>query len=265
MRGSIHGESKDHTAAIRDFEVVIRLCPKNPDGYLGRAMAKLELGDHAQADADYSEAIRLDPKAPFQVWFNRGVARSLRGDHGKAVADFSEALRLNPVNIEALLARAYSRQSLDEREYEAGIADQTEAIRLEPENGEARYARGVAYRDKRQFEKAIDDFDAAVQLNGRHEDALVNAAWLRATCPDAKCRDGVKAVKLATRACELTKWEQPKCLAILAAACAEAGNFTSAVQWQEKALADAEYSRDRGDVARQRLKLYKDGKPYHED
>ena len=37
-------------------------------------------------------------------------------------------------------------------------------------------------------------------------------------------------------ACELTHWNSPECLDALSAACAEAGDFTSAVKWESKAV-----------------------------
>ena len=74
-----------------------------------------------------------------------------------------------------------------------------------------------------------------------------------ATCPDAKHRDGRKAVELATRACELNEADY-----------AEAGDFDKAVEWQEKAnklYSDAD-DRKKGE---DRLKLYQQRKPYREE
>jgi Flp pilus assembly protein TadD len=56
-----------------------------------------------------------------------------------------------------------------------------------------------------------------------------------ATDPDAQFRNGAEAVELATRACELTKYQSPLPLATLAAAYAEIGRFQEAVSFAERA------------------------------
>jgi hypothetical protein len=54
---------------------------------------------------------------------------------------------------------------------------------------------------------------------------LDELAWLLATYPDSKSRDGSDAVRLAERACVLTERRIPALLDTLAAAYAEAGDF----------------------------------------
>jgi hypothetical protein len=89
------------------------------------------------------------------------------------------------------------------------------------------------------------------------------SAWLRATCPEARYRDGKLAVESARRACELTHWHDAGELEVLAAACAEAGDLGSAVKWQEKALA---LTIEPAGVqsCRERLALYLAGKPFRQ-
>ena len=66
--------------------------------------------------------------------------------------------------------------------------------------------------------------------------ALRERAWILATCPDAKIRNGEQAVMSAAKACELTEWKDVHCLTTLAAACSESGDFDGAVKWQQKAI-----------------------------
>jgi hypothetical protein len=89
------------------------------------------------------------------------------------------------------------------------------------------------------------------------------AAWLRATCPDERYRDGKKAVTSATTACELSTWKESYTIDTLAAACAESGDFSSAIKWQEKAIALATKDSDKPDMLI-RFGLYTEDKPYRE-
>jgi WD40 repeat protein/tetratricopeptide (TPR) repeat protein len=107
-------------------------------------------------------------------------------------------------------------------------------------------------------------------LGEEHPDtaaSLNSLAWLWATCPEEKYRNGTKAIEYATKACELATWENASYVDTLAAAYAEAGDFTSAVKWQKKAIEliteknPAEWRLE----FQERLKLYESGKPYRED
>jgi tetratricopeptide (TPR) repeat protein len=73
---------------------------------------------------------------------------------------------------------------------------------------------------------------------------LDELAWLLATYPDSKSRDGAEAVQLAERACALTDRRIPALLDTLAAAYAEAGDFSRAISTIEEALNRARTSGD---------------------
>jgi hypothetical protein len=55
------------------------------------------------------------------------------------------------------------------------------------------------------------------------------------------------------------------CLADLAAAYAEVGNFEEAVRLQRRALEFASYEKQYGEAGRFQLKLYEDRKPFREN
>ena len=98
------------------------------------------------------------------------------------------------------------------------------------------------------------DARSAVARNAR--------AWFAATCAEAKYRDGTKAVQDATRACELTSWNDIEFLSTLAAAYAERGDFSSTITWQEKAIAIA--SQQQKPKLSGRLELFRAHKPYRQ-
>ena len=136
-------------------------------------------------------------------------------------------------------------------------------IRLDSGFALAYNNRGNAWRVRKNYDMAIADYKEAIRLDRTFAPAYHALAWLWATCPEESFRHGKRAVELATRACGLAEWKDANMLATLAAAYAEVGEFDKAVEWEEKAIqlyANAD-DRKKGE---ERLKLYKDKKPYRE-
>ena len=113
-----------------------------------------------------------------------------------------------------------------------------------------------------KFEQAIQQYREAVRLNPNDASALNNLAWALAANPRPELRDGREAVRLANKAVVLSDHQQPIFMGTLAAAYAEDGQFSKAVEMAEKAR-DLALMKDQKDVAaknEQLLKLYSAGK-----
>ena len=65
--------------------------------------------------------------------------------------------------------------------------------------------------------------------------SLANAAWVMATCPEARYRNGSRALEIS-HALWLEDQRNPALLDQLAAAYAENGNFIEAITMQQKAI-----------------------------
>ena len=200
-------------------------------------------------------------------WKNRGSGCYKKGrsrakkDYDKAIDDYTEAIRLDPG-----IAPAYNNRGAAwgaKKDFDKVIADCNEAIRLDPGFAFAYDNRGNAWRVRKNYDKAIADYNEAIRLDPKYAYAYGKLAWLRATRPEESLRDGKKAIEFATRGCELTEWKDANMLATLAAAYAEVGDFDKAVEWQEKANKHYANADDRK-KGEDRLKLYKDRKPYRE-
>ncbi|QYK04633.1 tetratricopeptide repeat protein [Shewanella zhangzhouensis] len=114
---------------------------------------------------------------------------------------------------------------------------------------------------ERNCGRAVEQF----QLVG-DEVSLGNVAWILATCPEARYRDGNKAVSLALKLLE-NDANDPTNLDNLAAAYAEQGDFNRAVAVQEKAISALELKKQadiKAEEFHQRLQHYQQGKPYRE-
>jgi hypothetical protein len=96
--------------------------------------------------------------------------------------------------------------------------------------------------------------------------SLGHAAWLLATAQDPRCRDPRQAVELAKEAAGLDAPNNVRALDTLAAACASAGDFESALRWQSLALRyAAESNPSEQEELLERYKLYEKHQPYVRD
>ncbi len=125
----------------------------------------------------------------------------------------------------------------------------------------------LAVRHQRQeaFQDALKEFDRAIEIRPQQPEPYRHKAWLLATSLDNSIRDGRKAVECAREALEKSARKQPEYWDTLAAALAEAGKFEEAVEAAEKALEQAQAMRadDLIPGIRERLELFKLGRPYH--
>jgi tetratricopeptide (TPR) repeat protein len=268
-RGIVWHERGESDSAMADFNEAIRLEPRNEAAYFNRGLVWSARGDHDRAIADYTRAIQLDPKYS-DAYHSRGNDWYFKEELDKAIADYSEAIRLDPAFSLAYYNRGFA-WSL-KQDYDRAIADYDATIRLEPsfspayeERINAWIARVDGWIARKEYDRALAGYSELIRLDPRGPGAYNGRAWLRATCPDAKYRDGKKAVADALRACQLGGYTRAGDIDTLAAAYAESGDFDSAARWQEQALrllpdedtAKAAYGA--------RLELYRSRKPYREE
>jgi tetratricopeptide (TPR) repeat protein len=147
-------------------------------------------------------------------------------------------------------------------------------LRLDPKYTDAYCTRGDVWRVTGEFDKAIKDYNQAIQLEPKNVPAHCKLAWLLASCPDAAYREPKRAVDCAQTAGKLAGQAPlpPDMPAYsiheaLAAAYAEAGDFDAAVKSQTRAVEFASKTTTADELAKlhSRLELYEAGKPYREE
>ncbi len=153
-------------------------------------------------------------------------------DFDRAIADFDRAIWLDPKDVVSYNSRG--RTWGMKGEYDKAIADFDEAIRINPLDDESFFCRGLVWLDKKEHDKAIADFHEAIRINPDGPGAYDARAWIWATCPDEKYRDGKRAVESATKACELSQWNEPYYMETLAAACPKSAISTRRSNGKQK-------------------------------
>jgi len=140
------------------------------------------------------------------------------------------------------------------------IAHFTEALRLQPNDPGKHFNVANILANQRRTREAVFHYREAIRLNPHWPEPKRTLAWILATDGDSTLRSGTEAGQFAESACEDTGYKDAGCLDALAAAYAETGRFNEAVATAQRAaeLAPAEV----GAEIRQRLALYRSGKPY---
>lgn len=277
QRGWLHKHLGDLPAAIADFSAALERKPDYLRALLARSQALERMTDNTAALADLDSALKLAGDRAV-VLSARGLFHHRVGNPELAEADFSAALsdldlrladtKLRPSARASLVARKadllsdrgwslFKREQLD-----LALADLDAAVSLAPESWFFAGRRRSVWRKQGKYELVLGELNAACSKPEVHPATLNELAHLLASCPEDGCRDGKRAIELATRACGITGDRKPEYLDTLAMAHAEAGDFSRAVEVAGRALAMAAGA-EQAEFA-DRLERYRQSIPWRE-
>lgn len=240
LRANLYYQKKNFDAALADIDAAIQANPQLLVGHLLKAEILVAEDRIGEAIANLEKLVPLAPQQP-RLLEPLATFYLVGGQPRKSIEMFGKIIELEPENFRALRFRGDANLNIGEH---------------------------VA---------AVADFDAAYKLNQEDEGLLNNFAWVLATSPDDKVRDGKRAIELATKAAELSSYSVPHILSTLAAAYAETGDFENAKKWSQQAIdagqADVEAAQDSEartkaqaslDALKKELASYEAGKPIRE-
>jgi tetratricopeptide (TPR) repeat protein len=248
--------------------------PSNADARGFYALSLSELGHDEEAIKEAELAIQFHPKDS-AAHLDLAISTK-RSDLERAIAEATHAIQLGPENSPAyqFLMNCF----FESHRYNEAADLGREWLTVTPYDAAAHSALGSALAENGDLVSAAQHLGYVMMLrpeveqahaqlrqillllakdpNGlqRLRDIATNApdsprmldelAWLLATYPDSKSRDGTEAVRLAEHACDLTERKIPALLDTLAAAYAESGDFPRAISAAEEALNRARSSGD---------------------
>src|SRR5438876_7731803 len=238
------------------------------------ALSLSELGEDQEAIKEAERAVELNPTNS-SVHLDLAVSAK-RSDPERAIAEARRAIELGPENSSAqqFLMNCF----VESHRYGEASDLGREWLAVTPYDAAAHSALSVALAETGDLTSAAQHFGYVMMLRPEAEQAhaqlrqillslardpdglqrlrdiaanapdsprmLDELAWLLATYPDSKSRDGTEAVRLAEHACALTERRIPALLDTLAAAYAEAGDFPRAISVAQEALNVARSSGD---------------------
>jgi tetratricopeptide (TPR) repeat protein len=259
VRGQIERAAAEALKAVKTD-------PSNAAARGFHALSLNELGKDEEAIKEAERAVELNP-ASSTAHLDLAISAK-RSDLERAIAEARHAIDLGPENS---LAYPFLMNCLFEsRRYDEAIQFGREWLSVTPYDAAAHSGLGSALAKNGDLVSAAAHLGYVMMLGpeaeqahaqlrqillslARESDALKRlreiaagapdsprmldeVAWLLATYPDPKARDGTEAVRLAERACALTERRIPALLDTLAAAYAEAGEFSHAISVAEEAL-----------------------------
>ncbi|MBU0617154.1 MAG: tetratricopeptide repeat protein [Planctomycetes bacterium] len=249
--------------AIPHYQQALQLKPDYADAHNNLGLALAMRGSLDEAIGYYRTALEIAPRYA-RAHVNLGNALANQHRYGEAIDHYQVALESEPNHAEAHanLANALSvRGRTDE-----AILHFREALRLRPEHAETHYKLGLVLTQTGRTDEALPHYRQAARFRPGWPLPLKKLGWILATRLDANVYQRQEAIRVAQRAVQLTKRQDPEALDALAAAYAAAGQFDRAVATAAEALAlpAATASHGLADAIQERLKLYRQEKPYRE-
>ena len=231
--GSILARRQDFSAAVNEFNTAFQQRPEDANIRLNLGQAMAMQGRLDLAAEHYQAALKLRPGDPL-IHLKYGQILSQQG-------------KVRPAILQL----------------QAGIIFQN---RGQPA-ADTRIHLAALYYQTGHYRRATAQLRLAIQTDTNSVDAANNLAWILATCPNHQLRDGAEAVTWAERACRLSGFTSATPISTLAAAYAEAGRFTEAVETANRALQlqNAHGEFQQAAVNQQLLAYYQAGHPFHEN
>jgi tetratricopeptide (TPR) repeat protein len=297
-QGGIQDRTGQPEKARESYEQALRLRPDDyPDAHNSLGLVLTRLGRHEEAGEHFEKAVAMQP-LHYLAHNNLGNHHLHSGRFEEALESYQRATEISPGYADAynniglaLLGRNKAADAVPMLE---------RAISLRPGFADALNNLGHAFLQLNQTARAAEFFEKAVQARADHDQAwhnlaltrylaadisgaitayekalnvnpsllgsLNNLAWILATYPDERWRDGKKALTLAAEADRLTASQDATVLHTLAAAQAECGDFSGAVSSARHALETSKSQQNAVliQAIREQLQFYESRRPFRD-
>ncbi len=252
----------NRSAAEKALRSALQLAPDS-DAVQGNLGALLMSGGNSEEGIPLLEAARDASPGNADVRFNLAMAWKTIGDNARASEEFSAVLQLDPARTRARFEWGMVLAELGQLDQAAEQFSQI--VASEPTREAAWVNLARAYLGNQRYKNAITTLRSAREKLPKNGKIAADLAWLLATCPEARWRNGAEAEQIAVLLCEGVGSTHPSSFDIWAASLAELGDFEGAVEKAQQALGlfddNPGNPRQRSDIE-QRLQGYLARMPY---
>ncbi|CAG8668559.1 22121_t:CDS:2, partial [Dentiscutata erythropus] len=192
LRGRIHNDTYQYFSAISDFDNLQEFNPKDTEVLYYRALVYVKIGKYEGASGyesalDYWYAAYIVEGQNMgyhhlQIWiyfrlFNYRDAISILSDIIEYY--YEEVINGNRFYIDFIVLRGFLYSILEDKE-ENALNDFQIILEVDSENAEALACRGNLYTRLKNFEMAKEDLNAAIEINLKYGEAVIEVFQYRA-------------------------------------------------------------------------------------
>jgi tetratricopeptide (TPR) repeat protein len=215
-------------------------------GLLGAATAR-QVAAWRDTRTMYERILAVEPgRGTVLIRWLHGDMEMVDGHPAAALADYEQVARFMPGHPRAQMDVANALGRLGR--VDEALAHVERAVALAPDSIEYRRLLAEELKARGRYGEALTHYEAIAQRRPDDLNALLNAAWMRATLPDPAQRDGARAVAMAGHALAIIPQPPAALLATAAAAYAESGRWDDAIAAAGRAIEVARAADSPGEV-----------------
>jgi tetratricopeptide (TPR) repeat protein len=270
--GQVLSDRGNIEEAHRHFQEALRLDPDNSLVHYNLGQILLREKQSAEAVKHLRAYLKEDPNSG-QGHNLLGLALMDMGQPEEAANHFEQALQLAPEfagltgqapdSAPVLYNLGGALQAQGKWLEAADCFERTVALRSQS----SKYHRALAFALDHlgRTQESQKEYRESLRLDANWPLAAARTAWVLATHPDVRQRNGGQALDYALQAYQAVGAGDPRILDALAAAYAETGRFEEAARTAKHAAEQADKigQRELSQDIRNRFKLYTDKKSYH--
>jgi tetratricopeptide (TPR) repeat protein len=219
--------------AIAAYEQALSIDPNLPDAQSNLATLLFQTGRIDEGTRLLEQAATAFPGRP-DIQQNLANVLLMTGQDQAAATVLRKAIALNPTDADLrhMLGVVLTFQG----KIPESAAVFRETLELDPGNVEVHAGLAIALWELKRYAEAMESYRAAMRYGPNDPAAARDYAWALAVCPQDDLRNGAQALELAQQLNQLSQFNDPRYLDVLAAAQAETGDFVQAVATLDKAL-----------------------------